>query len=85
MFAISREKLITNLTKMQKALCCYMGPTCDCKYGFDKIGTAGEQTGCPELREAVEILQIMSEDEFKGLAARAKLILIDDLTRALNG
>jgi hypothetical protein len=35
----------------QRAVCTYMGPTCDCKYG---ASGEGEQTGCPELRDLID-------------------------------
>jgi hypothetical protein len=49
-------KLIENLEKMRKKACCY-GPdakVCDCKYG---ASNEGEETGCPELRCAIEYLR----------------------------
>jgi hypothetical protein len=60
--------LIDALERARKAVCCYSGPTCDCKYGL--IGPASfgesfplnavnckhrncEHTGCPEIRDLI--------------------------------
>jgi len=47
-------------------LCSYVGKTCDCKYGFEKVSSKGntfdkfrhygEQTGCPEMRDLMSLL-----------------------------
>lgn len=60
MFGVTDDELIANLERMRSRACVYGsdldGPRerCDCKYGGS--GT-GEQTGCPELRQAIKILQ----------------------------
>ena len=56
-FGVPRDQL-EGLERVRKGLCCYLGDRCDCKYGFD--GTqrpGGEQTGCPEIRAAMEHIQ----------------------------
>lgn len=51
-------RLIESLERVRKGLCTYMGPTCDCKYGFPSdIRPGTEQTGCPELRDAIGFLR----------------------------
>ena len=52
------DDIIAGLEGIRKCLCAY-GPhasTCDCKYGGPK-NDGGEETGCPELRAAIEILK----------------------------
>lgn len=52
------DDVIEELERVRRGLCCYMGPTCDCKYGFPSDRAAGtEQTGCPELRDAIALLR----------------------------
>ena len=53
-----REEYLKDLEKLRSQLCCY-GPQakhCDCKYGAD-IKAGGEETGCPEIRAAIEIIK----------------------------
>ena len=71
MFSDNRKNLLVNLEKIQRRLCSYDNfsndptsekpPVCDCKYGASGIG---EQTGCPELRCILLLLENMSEKEF---------------------
>lgn len=55
----NRERLIAALEIARKAVCCYAGPPCDCKYGLldpARMGTNGlgsESTGCPELADMI--------------------------------
>lgn len=54
MFRLAQAELLNNLEDLRKRLCPYVGGTsCDCKYG---ASGKGEQTGCPELRAAMELL-----------------------------
>lgn len=49
------ERLAESLERLRQHLCGYVGqPTCDCKYG---ASGRGEQTGCPELRDAIDYLR----------------------------
>ena len=49
------ERLADSLELLRQHLCGYVGqPTCDCKYG---ASGRGEQTGCPELRDAIDYLR----------------------------
>ena len=79
MFIIEKEELIKTLTLMQRKSCGYdsMGfltivskppPTCDCKYGYNdgsfKPHYAGETTGCPELRNVIALLTLMTDEEY---------------------
>lgn len=54
MFGVNDERLIEGLEAIRKRLCVYPGPTCDCKFG---ASGKGEQTGCPEVRQAIEYLK----------------------------
>lgn len=64
------ETIISTLETLRRRVCAYdhpgfevPPPTCDCK--FSNIGTHGkplgmsEQTGCPELREAIDALRVI--------------------------
>lgn len=53
MFGLSDDELIGNLEALRVRLCCYMGSSCDCKFGATG---KGEQTGCPEIRQAIAII-----------------------------
>lgn len=47
------------------------GDFCDCKYGADKLGQHHEAgNGCPELREVVGILSMLTNKEIKALAKK---------------
>ncbi len=62
-------QVIRGLEAVRRSVCAY-GPNadrCDCKYGrSDKI--QGEQTGCPELRAAIDMIMAIhaapKHDEF---------------------
>ena len=69
MFTIERQELIENVERLRKNLCCYSTPDrCDCKYGvaekhiFENSMT--EQTGCPELRCVLLVLQNMTDEDY---------------------
>ena len=58
------DSIITNLERVRRVLCCYdigLGEpprTCDCKYGIaHDTRPGGEQTACPELRDAIRLLR----------------------------
>lgn len=58
MFGIEDDRLIEGLEALRDRLCCYMGDTCDCKYGINAETRSGsEQTGCPEIRLAITYLK----------------------------
>lgn len=50
------QDAIDTLEAIRSRLCPYLGPTCDCKYGMAMTGY-DEQTGCPELRSVITMLQ----------------------------
>lgn len=60
MFGIEDSRLIENLERMRQQRCGYgstlegEGARCDCKFG---ASGKGEQTGCPELRQAIFLIQ----------------------------
>lgn len=52
------DEVIEGVERVRKSLCCYAGPTCDCKYGISGSERPGsEQTGCPELRDVLGYLR----------------------------
>ena len=53
MFIVPIEELIANLEALRAKVCTYSGPTCDCKFGVNDR----EGTGCPELRQVLEMLR----------------------------
>ena len=82
MFGIERERLLKEITVMQRSRCGYdmlifpEPPSfCDCKYGYDPKNKYGEQTGCPELRLVCSILSVMTNDEYENFMIRAGNIL----------
>jgi hypothetical protein len=59
MFTITEDRLIEGLTRLGERHCQYAGGEwisrrCDCKFG---ASFKGEQTGCPELRQAIEAIR----------------------------
>jgi len=89
-FITSREKARDVLHTIQREHCAYdtmsMGikpakapAFCDCKYGYEgKASKPGysEQTGCPELRCAVDLFTLMTDDEYAAIMARGHNTLI---------
>ncbi len=76
MFGIGRRDLIINLENLRSKLCCYSSPNvCDCKFGGRR---EGEQTGCPEIREVVGLLAIMTKEEFHKLIIKANILLSEE-------
>jgi hypothetical protein len=65
-FGVERDELLAGLERIRLRLCCYMGPSCDCKYGATG---KGEQTGCPEIREAM----VLVAEEFDKLTLTKEL------------
>lgn len=60
MFGVEHDVLIENLEKLRRRLCAYGGGgRCDCKFGANG---AGEQTGCPEVAQAIKLLQGKQEE-----------------------
>jgi hypothetical protein len=97
MFYKERETTMNTLEALRGDLCCYMGPICDCKYGYkaaDKLGSfhpgwsmdRGEQTGCPELRTAIALLNLMTDEEYETIMKRLpKNVSLDEIKKALEG
>jgi hypothetical protein len=66
--SISKEQLLKNLKRIQKALCAYQSSKfCDCKYmqDSDKDSTIcslrEEGSGCPEISQVIELLEKLPE------------------------
>ncbi len=85
MFVQDRKALIETLTKMQRHACCYdmfrykedatPARFCDCKYGMNGE-ERGEQTGCPELRCIVLLLQSMTDNQFAKIMHKGHGIIL---------
>lgn len=84
MFYGTRELVKNTITKLRDELCCYFGPTCDCKYGYEggwgipkeptnkkKRGwVASEKTACPELRCVMALLENITDEEYAEILRR---------------
>ena len=83
MFYVNRQRLLTGLESVRRSICPYKRPLhgCDCKYGASLLG---EQTGCPEVREAIGLIAAMTDDEFASLSARTGALDVGDLLSALK-
>jgi len=93
MFGISKKRLVANLEALRQSICEYHPRKyCDCKFIKDpetyvsrkekrrKQGMwAGEDTGCCEVRQALELIQATTEEEFYSLAERAEIELEQNL------
>ena len=68
MFTVDPQQVIEVLKRIQHDACAYGttdgdGRTCDCKFGgnyLEKGNSWTEQTGCPELRQAIRTLEWLS-------------------------
>lgn len=76
-----REKMKAAVQRLGERACLYAGKpwpdrTCDCKYGVesDTVATervyAGEQSGCPELRDVFSLLKAMTDEEYDAIQER---------------
>lgn len=79
MFMVDKGKLLEGLAGARQRSCCYVGPTCDCKYGIREKEMSpidfmykdlGEKTGCPEIRQAHAILSEMTDNEYETILKR---------------
>lgn len=73
MFGQPDDELIANLERLRSNLCAYFpGDRCDCKFGASR---KGEQTGCPEIRQAIAIISgqrdevVVAKELFEASAA----------------
>jgi hypothetical protein len=83
-FGINRKELINNLEIIRKHLCSYSTNICDCKYGPNLKPKADlilssfentESTGCPEIRQVISILSVLTDREFNKLVRKAKILI----------
>lgn len=70
-----RISVIESLKKLGDMRCCYGGGEwisrrCDCKYGGPE---RSEQTGCPEIKDAVMVLSRMTDDEWTTIIHRKNI------------
>jgi hypothetical protein len=78
MFGINKDRLVTNLRKVQKALCSYSAQPCDCKYGAQNAGKLTEEgPGCPEVTMASELIKHMTQKEFERICKRANITVYE--------
>jgi len=67
MFTRPREEALRNLKKMQQEACLYNNTPCDCKYG---ASGSREETGCPELRTVIKMLENMDDEQYNEILGR---------------
>lgn len=92
MFGIDQKPLIENLETLRSTLCGYMGDRCDCKFGptlqkntvFPCLDVCSEGTGCPEVRTVIELLSVMTEEEYQTFCNRARIILPEQFINSFN-
>jgi hypothetical protein len=78
MFYGNKDECRNALHIMQRKVCEYDGfrkgnpPSfCDCKYGYNENSRSGdEQSGCPELRTIIDLLDAMTEEEYCSILNR---------------
>jgi hypothetical protein len=84
MFGIKKDQLVKGLCRLSCQLCAYMGTMCDCKYMKDSddfIATGSEAgSGCPESAMAASLINAMTPEEFKTIAARASIQIFEDIS-----
>lgn len=75
-FGVIQNLLVKSLRKVRKSICYYMGDICDCKYlAEDKEIGSGECSGCPELYQAISLIEAMTPEEFDTIRRRAKVTI----------
>jgi len=82
----SRQDLIDAVEQIRKTCCKYLsgieGGFCDCKFGMADFGkNTGEQTGCPELRMVVRLLETMSDETYSGMMGMEMETAMSDVDR----
>jgi hypothetical protein len=73
-----KQELYQFLANLQGAICVYHregqpGPSgfCDCKYGANNLAKGTESgNGCPEMRNVLALINIMTDKEFERLCKR---------------
>lgn len=57
-FRPTKEEVVQGLETLRERICCYVGTRCDCKYLTPDcdMRRGSEQTGCCEVRAAIEFL-----------------------------
>ena len=75
-WGVDKDKLIKGLQNARHNICCYASDPCDCKFGVEKIENKyiskyiGENTGCPEIRQAEYLVRLMTDEEFVKISNR---------------
>jgi len=90
MFGVEQSELLEGLENLRSSICGYAGSTCDCKYGIEKRDPLkpnkywGEDTGCPEVRQAMEMLKALNEEEFNELCLKSGMMRTGVVRKALQ-
>lgn len=82
MNGVGLDRLVKVLHKARKHHCAYFGVSnCDCKFSLgeqDLIRLQEMGNGCPELRQAIILLEQLTPAEYLNLCRRAGIELIPD-------
>lgn len=87
MFIPQRNKLVKGLSNLRLSLCrtggdyADMGISdkyCECKFGYGTDDEDVEISGCAEVRAAINLLETLSEEEYKLLCGRAGLTIVEE-------
>ena len=77
--SISKENLLKNLRRIQKSLCVYQNPQqCDCKFVSDNVKDEDicsfheNGSGCPEIRQVIDLIGNFGENRFVDLIKSKK-------------
>ena len=75
-FGIQKYELLNNLENIRESFYVYMGDFCDCKYGYIKSPRfSNEATGCPEIRQAMSMIYVLTDEEFVDICKRARIMI----------
>ncbi len=80
-FGTDRSEVILAIARLGDKSCCYAGGSwldrrCDCKYGGPSRSPNTENTGCPELRNAYQLLMNMTDEEYVEILSRSKNVML---------
>lgn len=79
-FAHDPNVVADSLEVLRRRVCAYTSPVnapsfCDCKYGLsDDTRNGGEQTGCPELRDAIRLLRQADTTDAEELRTQVRML-----------
>ena len=68
----TKDGVLLALECARKKCCGYVGDRCDCKFGVteDTFGIGERGTGCPELRQAIYLVECLTDEEVESKLSR---------------